>query len=146
MSERIANCDLELERIIRDIRKDYAEHRYLMIDWEAGKQRTKRQNSALHVFCGLLADLLNASGLDRRKVLKPEIEIPWDLKSVKEDLWKPIQEAVIHKESTTEADRTEYTRVYEVLAHHMATKLNVTIPDWPRKQDNDNAATQRRVG
>jgi hypothetical protein len=146
MTERIANSDLELERIIRDMRKDYAEHRHLMIDWETGKQRTKKQNSALHVFCALLADLLNASGLDRRKVLKPEIEIPWDLKSVKEDLWRPIQEAVIHKESTTEADRTEYTRVYDVLAHHMATKLNVQIPDWPTKQHNINAEAQRRVG
>lgn len=136
MSERIANSDLELERIIRDLRKDYAEHRYLMIDWETGKQRTKRQNSALHVFCHLLADLLNASGLDQRKVLKASIEIPWDGKSVKEKLWKPIQEAVIHKQSTTEADRREYTQVYEVLAHHMATKLNVTIPQWPSKADD----------
>jgi hypothetical protein len=141
MSERIANSDLELERIIRDLRKDYAEHRYLMIDWETGKQRTKRQNSALHVFCALLADLLNASGLDQRKVLKASIEIPWDGKSVKEKLWKPIQEAVIHKQSTTEADRREYTQVYEVLAHHMATKLNVTIPEWPCKQ---NEEPQRR--
>jgi hypothetical protein len=139
-SERIANCDLELERIIRDIRKDYAEHRYLMIDWETGKQRTKRQNSALHVFCELLSDLLNASGLDQRKVLKPEIEIPWSGRDVKEKLWKPIQEAVIGKHSTTEANRVEYTQVYDVLAHHMATKLNVVVPDWPRKQDKQEVA------
>jgi hypothetical protein len=142
VSERIANSDLELERIIRDLRKDYAEHHYLMIDWETGKQRTKRQNSALHVFCALLADLLNASGLDQRKVLKASIEIPWSGKDVKEKLWKPIQEAVIHKQSTTKADRREYTQVYEVLAHHMATKLNVTIPEWPRKAD-DKRKTRR---
>jgi hypothetical protein len=133
--ERIINCDLELERVIRDLRKDYAEHRYIMASWETGKQRTKRQNSSLHVFCQLLADLLNASGLDQRKVLKPSIEIPWDGKSVKEKIWKPIQEAVIHKDSTTEAYRHEYGQVYEVLAHHMATKLNVQVPEWQRKQD-----------
>jgi hypothetical protein len=138
--ERIIDCDLELERVIRDLRKDYAEHRYLMASWETGKQRTKKQNSALHVFCELLADLLNASGLDQRKVLKPSIEIPWDGSSIKKKLWKPIQEAVIHKTSTTEANRTEYSQVYEVLAHHMATKLGVTIPEWPRKRNEDRAA------
>lgn len=138
--ERILNSEIELERYIRDLRKTFAEHRYVMAQHETGKQRTKKQNSALHVFCALLADLLNASGLDRRKVLKPEIEIPWCGKSVKEDLWKPIQEAVIHKSSTTEADRTEYARVYDVLAHHMATKLNVQIPEWPSKQQDDKAA------
>jgi hypothetical protein len=146
MAERTANCDLEFERIIRDMRKDYAEHRYLMIDWETGKQRTKKQNSALHVFCALLADLLNASGLDQRKVLKASIEIPWCGKSVKEKLWKPIQEAVIGKESTTEANRIEYTSVHAVLAHHLATKLGVACPDWPTKQHNINAEGQRRVG
>lgn len=141
--ERIINCDIELERYIRDLRKDYAEHRYLMAHHETGKQRTKRQNKALHVFCQLLADLLNESGLDQRKVLKPAIEIPWDLKAVKEKLWKPIQEAVIHKESTTDANRIEYTSVYNILAHHMATKLGVTIPDWPRKQDKDEPQRKR---
>jgi hypothetical protein len=144
MTERIANCDLELERIIRDMRKDYAEHRYLMIDWETGKQRTKKQNSALHVFCELLSDLLNASGLDQRKVLKPSIEIPWTGKAVKEFLWKPIQEVVIHKQSTTEADRTEYTKVHGILAHHLATKLGLICPEWPSKQTNDAASPQRR--
>jgi hypothetical protein len=138
--DRLANCDLELERIIRDIRNDYAQHHYLMISWETGKQRTKKQNSALHVFCQLLADLLNASGLDQRKVLKPAIEIPWDGKSVKEKMWKPLQEALINKASTTEADRTEYSKVHEVLAHHMATKHGVAIPEWPRKSAQDKAA------
>jgi hypothetical protein len=144
MSERIANCDLEFERIIRDMRKDYAEHRYLMIDWETGKQRTKKQNSALHVFCALLADLLNASGLDQRKVLKPSIEIPWSGRDVKAKLWKPIQEVVIGKQSTTEADRTEYTQVHSILAHHLATKLGVACPEWPTKQTNNAAGPQRR--
>ena len=133
-NERTINCDLELERYVRDIRKAYAEHRYLIANHETGKQRTKKQNSALHVFCELLADLLNASGMDQRKVLKPSIDIPWCGKSVKAKLWKPIQEAVIGKLSTTEADRTEYTQVYEVLAHHMATKLGVTCPEWPSKE------------
>jgi hypothetical protein len=83
----------------------------------------------------MLADELNAQGLDMRKVLKQGVEIPWTTESAKEYLWRPIQEALLNKESTVDADRTEYTKVLDVLVRHLADKLNVVAPDWPRKKD-----------
>src|SRR6056297_3388663 len=71
------------------------------------RQRTKKQNSALHKFFRLLGDTLNAAGLDMRKVLKPEVEIPWTDTTVKTNLWKPIQEAIYETSSTTELSTEE---------------------------------------
>lgn len=138
--ERVINSELALAEYIRELRQDFYQHHYLYANHRHGKQRTLTQNKALHLFLGMLADTLNAHGLDMRRVLKQEIELPWSTETCKEFIWKPIQEAVILKQSTTEANRVEYTKVYDVLAHHMATKLSVTIPEWPRKQDKEEEA------
>jgi len=53
---------------------------------ETEKQRTLKQNKSLHKFCELLADELNAAGLDMKTVLKPSVDIPWSKTSVKEFL------------------------------------------------------------
>ena len=136
MSDEIRiDSEIALAEFIRDLRKEWHESKYLLVKVRTGRQRTLTQNKALHLFLGMLADELNARNLDMRRVLRHDVEIPWTTDSAKVHLWKPIQEAVIGKESTTEADRIEYTKVYEVLAHHMATKLGVTVPEWPKKTE-----------
>lgn len=89
--------------------------------------RTLSQNSACHLYFQLLADALNESGHDMRKTLKPELELPWSSETVKEFLWRPIQKAMLNKESTTELSRTEVSEVYEVLARHLSQKLGVNV-------------------
>lgn len=92
-------------------------------------QRTTRQNSAIHLYFQLLADELNAAGLDQRKVLKPSIEIPWGGESIKEKLFKPIMNAMYpDKESTTQLTTDEVSKVYEVLNRHLAEKFSLTVP------------------
>lgn len=54
------------------------------------KQRTYLQNRSLHLFFTELANALNEAGLDMRKTLNPDVEIPWNSQSVKEHLWRPI--------------------------------------------------------
>jgi len=39
--------------------------------------RTLPQNSAMHLYFGWLAKAFNDAGLDMKKVLKPEVDIPW---------------------------------------------------------------------
>jgi len=95
-------------------------------------QRTDRQNRALHLWLTMLADALNAAGLDQRKVLKPSVSIPWTPEAAKEQLWRPIQEAMFGKRSTTELARGEVGRVEEVLTRHLAQSLEgFEAPDWP---------------
>jgi hypothetical protein len=92
-------------------------------------QRTTLQNKALHKFFELLADELNAAGLDQRKVLKPSIEIPWGRESIKRQLFKPIMNAMYpDKESTTQLTTDEVSKVYKVLNRHLAEKFSLTIP------------------
>lgn len=136
--ETVLNSELALAEYLRDIAKLWRQHRYLIVSHRTGKQVTLTQRRALHLFCEMLADQLNASGLDQRKVLKPRVAIPWSKETVKEYLWKPLQEATIGVESTNDAMRHEYGRVYDVLAQHMATEFNLCIPDWPKKKKEDD--------
>lgn len=80
------------------------------------------------MFFKLLADTLNDAGLDQRKVLKPGIEIPWTGETIKEQLWRPIQELYLKKRSTTELDTKDINNVYEVLNRHLAEKFGIHEP------------------
>ena len=91
-------------------------------------KRTNRQNRALHVYFQELSNSLNAAGLDMRTVLKPGVQIPWNEKTIKSHLWKPIQKAMLEKESTTELDSAEISKVYEVLNRHLGEMFGFSIP------------------
>lgn len=91
-------------------------------------KRTLKQNSSLHLYCELLAEELNMAGLDMREVLKPSVDINWTSESVKEYLWRPIQKAMYQKQSTTELETAEVSRVYEVLNRHLGEKFGIHTP------------------
>ncbi len=91
-------------------------------------KRTNRQNNALHVLFKLLADELNESGLDMRKTLKPGVEIPWTGDSVKEYLWRPIQQAQLNKKSTTELTTKEIDAVFDTINRHIGEKFGLFVP------------------
>lgn len=97
------------------------------------KKRTLRQNRALHKFFTLLAEEFNDNGLDMRKVLKPEVDIPWTAESVKNHMWRPLQDAMYDKKSTTELTTLELTRVYEVL-NRFTAKNGIHVP-FPSEED-----------
>lgn len=99
---------------------------------EAERKRTITQNKALHVYFELLATALNDAGLDMKRTLKPEVDIPWSAVSVKEHLWRPIQKAIIDKQSTKEASTAEYGPVYETLNRHTSDRFGISIP-WPSR-------------
>lgn len=94
------------------------------------EQRTDQQNKALHKYCELLAEALNDAGLDMKQVLKPEIDIPWTKESVKNHLWRPIQQVMMDKESTTEMSTADPGDIYLVLNRHIGEKFGINVP-WP---------------
>lgn len=128
----IINSEESLRAAQKQLEIQFQQKKYVKAKLTYGQQRTLTQNAALHKFCQMLADQLNEAGLDQLKVLKPGAEIPWTMGAVKENLWRPLQEAVLGKESTTKADRQEYSKVYDVLNRHMINKFGVTAP-WPSK-------------
>lgn len=97
-------------------------------------KRTIAQNRSLHLYFTLLSDALNDSGYDMRRTLKPSISIPWSSSSVKEYLWKGIQEAMFNKESTTELTSAEIDKVYDVLNRHLGETTGVYV-GFPSKED-----------
>jgi len=99
------------------------------------KNRTIQQNKALHKYYRMLSEALNDAGLDMKAVLRPDIDIPWTESTVKKHLWKPIQIAMIDKESTTELEKEEVNRVYKVLDRHLAAKLGLSVPFPTREED-----------
>ena len=92
------------------------------------KQRTAQQNRALHVYFTLIADALNDAGLDMKKVLKPEVEIPWSPMSVKEFLWRPVMKAQLHKQSTTEMSTRDIDTVFDTINRFLGDKFGVHEP------------------
>lgn len=91
------------------------------------KQRTLRQNNSIHLLFKILADELNENGLTMQKVLKPGVDIYWTPESVKEYLWKPVQEAMLAKKSTTELTTKEIDQVFEVISKHLGEKFGLSL-------------------
>lgn len=92
------------------------------------EKRTTRQNKALHLLYGMLADELNDSGLDMKKVLKPGVDIPWTKESIKEYIWRPIQEAQLNKKSTKDLTTKEIDEVFDTINRHLGEKFGVFVP------------------
>lgn len=134
----IVNSDFALKQFLAFAEEHYRNHKYVIFTWRHGKQRTPKQNAALHVYLKAVSQALNDAGLDMKRVLKPEIDIPWDDDGMmaKEHLWRPIQKIMLDKESTVDAERDEYTKVYEVLNRHLSAKFGISVP-WPVTHEPD---------
>lgn len=94
-------------------------------------RRTRLQNKALHKYFSLLSAALNDAGIDMREFFKEGVEIPWSETLVKERIWRPVQEAVIEKESTASALTNEYSKIYEVLNRKLS-EHGIHVP-WPSR-------------
>ena len=91
-------------------------------------KRTKQQNKAIHVYFKEVADVLNESGLEMKKVLKPEVEIPWTEQSIKDHIWRPIMRAMYGIESTTEMNPAMINGIYETIHRLLSQKFGIDIP------------------
>jgi hypothetical protein len=128
----IINSAHSKELFIAQMSKLYDEHKYLRLTIKTGKQRSDLQNNSLHLYLSHLAEALNDAGYDMKRTLKKEVDIPWGKESAKEHLWRPIQELLTKKDSTTKPTTEEYVYIYEVLSRHLVEKLGVNVP-WPSK-------------
>lgn len=92
------------------------------------KPRTIQQNKAIHVLFEMIAEELNRAGLDMRKALKPDVELPWNKDTVKEYIWKPVQQAQLLKKSTTELTSKEIDEVFDTINRFMGQRWGLHIP------------------
>ena len=98
---------------------------------EEPKTRTQSQNQCLHGWLTSVAGTLNGAGLDMKKTLRQDIEIPWTGAAAKEFLWRPVMQALAQVESTTEASTKQYILICETITRHIGEKHGVVLPPWP---------------
>lgn len=105
----------------------------LISEQDKDKQRTNKQNAALHKYFELLGKALNDAGWDMKSLLKEDkykADVPWTKTSVKEYLWRPIQIAMQSNNSTAEASTSDYSEVYRALDRWSSQNLGVHV-EWP---------------
>lgn len=131
------NAKPGLDEAIDVLRAMWESHGYLDIEIHVGKQRTQKQSAALHLWLGWLAESLNDAGYDTKAVMQVKnVGVPWTKASVKELLWRPLQEAMINKSSTTEAERPDYAAVERVLTMKLQEMLpGLAVREWPKKEE-----------
>jgi hypothetical protein len=107
-----------------------------MLDVEKIKNDTKRtdaQNRALHLWFQLLADELNREGKSMSLVLQKFIlDAPATKFTIKELVWRPLQESLYGKHSTCELlKKEEIDKIYDTLVKFFAEELEVSCPPFP---------------
>lgn len=98
---------------------------------ERSQQRTLTQNSALHLYFGRMAKLLNDAGFEYRAfveiVEKNGTTVPWSDDKVKE-AWKIVQEAMTGTDSTTKLTTEQVSQVYETFNRKFAELAGCSLP------------------
>lgn len=97
--------------------------------------RTPKQNNAVHVYCGLLAEKLNHHGLYmNHELFRRALECEWSKTSVKEYIWKSTQRKMLPgKDSTTELTRKEVSAIYDPLNNYFSNEAGIYVP-FPKKE------------
>jgi len=133
MKKYTLDSALSLADFIGLITHIWREKKYVIVSIHP-QQRSDKQNNSLHKYCEMLADELNDKGLDMRKVLKPEIDIPWSMETVKKYIWKKIQKIMFDTDSTADLTRPQVSQVFDVINRNMINVHNVNVP-FPSKKD-----------
>lgn len=108
------------------------------------KPRTFTQNNALHLWYELVAEAFNEAGYTVQLVLSKKMDMDWTKDSVKELLWRPAQQAILGKKSTTELNKLEdIDKVFEHLNRHLGEKFGIFV-DFPHDEDKVKIELGRR--
>ena len=106
---------------------------------QTAQQRSLAQNRAIHLYLSIVARELENQGQTMRDVVKkmPLVEIPPTTKSLKEIVWKPIQETSLGRKSTTELKTAEVRQIYEIISMFLAKEFEISLP-FPSEEETDN--------
>jgi hypothetical protein len=96
-------------------------------------KRTLLQNRALHKYFSLVADALNNGGYDMKTVLK--VNVQWTPITIKEVIWKSVQNALLNKRSTTNLLKKDVDLVYDNVNKILSDKYQISVP-FPSEESN----------
>lgn len=94
---------------------------------------TRQQQKAIHLWFRQVAEELNREGKVMSVILKKFVlDCPATDYLIKEMLWRPLQEAILGKHSTTELlKKQEIDQVYDALNKFFAEELQISLPPFP---------------
>jgi len=104
---------------------------------EKQNSRTLSQNSAIHLYCEMIAEMFTDMGqmFTYRGVKGVDMEIKYTMELVKSTIWKPIQQALFGVESTTQLTTKQVSEVAEQIEMFFA-KQGIDLP-FPSKNYNN---------
>ena len=131
----------------KELSRVLAEHEGWSLEIKITKEKTRtlKQSNSIHLYCKQLGDALNDAGLDMRVVLKPEINIPWTMQTVKDFLWRRIQILLGKPESTTKLKTNDVPEIYKVLDREIAEKHKVHV-EFPFECDECHGLSKHYDG
>ena len=93
-------------------------------------QRTNAQNNSIHLYLEHVADALNREGHTLQDVVKAikKAQIRPTKNALKEVVWKPLQEIILGKGSTTTLEKGEVDQVYEMMNAFIGREFQIHIP------------------
>lgn len=106
-------------------------------------KRTIKQNNGLHLYCELVAQECNNSGVTFSDFirLRPKLDMPWTQHRVKE-IWREAQRLLYGKTRTRDLNKDEIDRVYDVVNKAIAEITGVHVP-FPSLESLANAHQSR---
>jgi hypothetical protein len=90
--------------------------------------RTDQQRKAIEVFCRLVSQKFNDCGLSMQMILSKRRNLQWTQKSVKDHIWRTVQEALTGKTSTTKLEPKEVSEVYDAINLNILSEEGLSIP------------------
>ena len=94
------------------------------------EQRTSQQNRAMHLLFTQIAEELNNQGIEKKtvvEILEKYSTVPWNLITVKELIWRTLQQGLLLKRSTTELTKEEIDQVYDVLNREIFVPFGIEL-------------------
>lgn len=103
-------------------------------------QRTASQNNALHLYLSQVAEALAREGHTMQDVTKAirRAEIRPTMAALKEVVWRPLQEIIHAKKSTTELSKQDIDPVYEAMNKWLGQEFGIHVPFPHNPSDIDN--------
>ena len=87
-------------------------------------KRSSQQNKSLHVLFQNISFELNRIGMEftYNGIKGMEIQTTYTPEIVKEFIWRPLQKAMLDKESTTKLTTSDINAIFEILGRYFAEK------------------------
>lgn len=104
-------------------------------------RRTDLQNNSLHKWATLMADDLNAAGMDQRVVMekfKDGFDVPWTMEAIK-NIFRTVAHALYQVDSTAELTTTQIQHVYDVVDARLS-EITGIHHEWPSLESQENEA------